>query len=98
MSDYVPCIDDLRVKLCYICRDEERYDQPENPPRVWIHPCRCALIAHEACLLDWIQSSQGRSEVAAQNATIVGPPSLVSHESCKSNLLTLTEDLRARCL
>ncbi len=43
--------------------------EPENPPRVWIHPCRCALIAHEACLLDWIQSSQTRSEVAAKNAT-----------------------------
>ncbi|KAF8887208.1 hypothetical protein CPB85DRAFT_1335662 [Mucidula mucida] len=69
MSDYVPSIADLRVKLCYICRDEEHYDQPENPPRVWIHPCRCALIAHEACLLDWIQSSQTRSEVAAKNAT-----------------------------
>ena len=26
MSDYVPTIDDLRVKLCYICRDEELYN------------------------------------------------------------------------
>ncbi|KAI6002259.1 hypothetical protein F5J12DRAFT_842004 [Pisolithus orientalis] len=54
----VPTIDDLRVKLCYICREEERYDAPENPPRAWTHPCRCTLVAHESCLLQWIQSSQ----------------------------------------
>ncbi|KAI6143441.1 hypothetical protein BKA82DRAFT_4186023 [Pisolithus tinctorius] len=54
----VPTIDDLRVKLCYICREEERYDAPENPPRTWTHPCRCTLVAHESCLLQWIQSSQ----------------------------------------
>ncbi|KAI5990384.1 hypothetical protein EDD15DRAFT_2388768 [Pisolithus albus] len=57
----VPTIDDLRVKLCYICREEERYDAqsaPGNPPRAWTHPCRCTLIAHESCLLQWIQTSQ----------------------------------------
>ncbi|KAG6334545.1 hypothetical protein ID866_4542 [Astraeus odoratus] len=54
----VPTIDDLRVKLCYICREEERYDVPENPPRAWTHPCRCTLVAHESCLLQWIQTSQ----------------------------------------
>ncbi|KAL4077767.1 hypothetical protein J3A83DRAFT_4216284 [Scleroderma citrinum] len=54
----VPTINDLRVKLCYICREEERYDAPENPPRAWTHPCRCTLVAHESCLLQWIQSSQ----------------------------------------
>lgn len=26
MSDYVPSIQDLRVKLCYICREEELFD------------------------------------------------------------------------
>ncbi|KAF9235898.1 hypothetical protein BU15DRAFT_89381 [Melanogaster broomeanus] len=54
----VPTIDDLRVKLCYICREEERYDAPESPARAWTHPCTCTLIAHESCLLRWIQSSQ----------------------------------------
>ncbi|CAA7262178.1 unnamed protein product [Cyclocybe aegerita] len=55
----VPTINDLRVKLCYICREEERADQPsDNPPRAWTHPCNCTLIAHEDCLLKWIQSSQ----------------------------------------
>ncbi|KXN85235.1 E3 ubiquitin-protein ligase MARCH5, partial [Leucoagaricus sp. SymC.cos] len=64
-------IDDefLQVKLCYICREEEPYDAVcEGPARLWIHPCNCTLIAHESCLLDWIQSSQGGSQERAQNA------------------------------
>ncbi|EGO28675.1 hypothetical protein SERLADRAFT_366371 [Serpula lacrymans var. lacrymans S7.9] len=54
----VPTVNDLRVKLCYICREEERYDAPEDPPRPWTHPCNCTLVAHESCLLQWIQTSQ----------------------------------------
>ncbi|GLB44199.1 putative RING-variant domain containing protein [Lyophyllum shimeji] len=56
----VPTVNDLRVKLCYICREEENYDAPpEDPPRAWTHPCTCTLVAHESCLLRWIQTSQG---------------------------------------
>lgn len=54
----VPTVDDLRVKLCYICRDEEHYDNPSNPPVAWVHPCNCTLVAHEICLLNWIRSAQ----------------------------------------
>ncbi|KAH7911263.1 hypothetical protein BJ138DRAFT_1085948 [Hygrophoropsis aurantiaca] len=61
----IPTINDLKVKLCYICREEERYDAPEVPPRAWTHPCNCTLIAHEACLLQWIQSSQQNRSRAA---------------------------------
>ncbi|EIN05291.1 hypothetical protein PUNSTDRAFT_122540 [Punctularia strigosozonata HHB-11173 SS5] len=57
-----PTIDDLRVKQCYICSDEETYDHPQTPPRAWVHPCNCTLIAHESCLLEWIKSSQGDKE------------------------------------
>ncbi|EAU87804.1 hypothetical protein CC1G_09423 [Coprinopsis cinerea okayama7 len=64
----VPTVNDLKVKLCYICREEENYnDPPENPPRAWAHPCKCTLVAHEQCLLKWIQSSQ-KSEVRASKA------------------------------
>lgn len=31
---------------------------PDDPPRAWTHPCKCTLIAHESCLLQWIQTSQ----------------------------------------
>lgn len=53
-----PTIDDLRVKLCWICREEEYYDRPSEPRVQWVHPCRCTLVAHESCLLNWIRSAQ----------------------------------------
>ncbi|TCD67138.1 hypothetical protein EIP91_000478 [Steccherinum ochraceum] len=55
---HVPTIDDLRVKLCYICREEEFHDKPAEPTVQWVHPCNCTLVAHESCLLTWIQSAQ----------------------------------------
>ncbi|KAF8630265.1 hypothetical protein AX17_005451 [Amanita inopinata Kibby_2008] len=68
MTPRVPTVNDLRVKLCYICREEERYDeQTQDQPRAWTHPCNCTLVAHEQCLLKWIQTSQGTS-VRAANA------------------------------
>ncbi|KAI0028733.1 hypothetical protein K488DRAFT_57871 [Vararia minispora EC-137] len=51
-----PTIDDLRVRLCYVCREEEEHGAPQ--PKRWVHPCSCTLIAHEACLLQWIKSAQ----------------------------------------
>ncbi|KAF8154187.1 hypothetical protein B0H34DRAFT_661343 [Crassisporium funariophilum] len=59
----VPTVNDLRVKLCYICREEE-LDAIEDPPRAWTHPCSCTLIAHEQCLLKWIQTSQASTSRA----------------------------------
>ncbi|EIW56613.1 uncharacterized protein TRAVEDRAFT_170515 [Trametes versicolor FP-101664 SS1] len=64
---WVPTVNDLRVKLCYICREEERYDNPESPARPWTHPCACTLVAHEACLLQWIKSAQ-QDPARARNA------------------------------
>ncbi|KAF8968808.1 hypothetical protein BDZ97DRAFT_1902822 [Flammula alnicola] len=65
MPSQVPTVNDLRVKLCYICREEERAEDPqEDPPRAWTHPCNCTLIAHEQCLLKWIQTSQGNASRA----------------------------------
>ncbi|KAF9264099.1 hypothetical protein L218DRAFT_926301 [Marasmius fiardii PR-910] len=69
MSDYVPTIDDLRVKLCFICREEEYYDNQTDPPRKWTHPCQCTLLAHEDCLLEWIKTAQtSPSSTAAEKA------------------------------
>ncbi|KAF8174904.1 hypothetical protein BJ912DRAFT_989529 [Pholiota molesta] len=66
MSSRVPTVKDLRIKLCYICREEEKADDPasDDPPRAWTHPCNCTLIAHEQCLLKWIQTSQGTASRA----------------------------------
>jgi hypothetical protein len=35
-----------------------------DPPPVWTHPCKCTLVAHESCLLHWINTQErdfGRS-------------------------------------
>lgn len=32
--------------------------EPSDPPKRWIHPCKCTLIAHEDCLLEWIRISE----------------------------------------
>ncbi|THH30296.1 hypothetical protein EUX98_g3882 [Antrodiella citrinella] len=55
---WVPTVEDLRVKMCYICREEEFHDKPAEPTVQWVHPCNCTLVAHESCLLSWIESSQ----------------------------------------
>lgn len=39
-------------------------EDPEESTRAWTHPCKCTLIAHESCLLKWIQTSQGSSSRA----------------------------------
>lgn len=37
----------------------------ERSPRRWIHPCQCTLVAHESCLLQWIQTAEKDSSRAA---------------------------------
>ncbi|KAJ7454910.1 hypothetical protein B0H11DRAFT_2068015 [Mycena galericulata] len=64
MSDRPPTLADLRVKLCYICREEEKASDATGPPRAWVHPCNCTLVAHESCLLEWIKSSEGTGREA----------------------------------
>ena len=34
------------------------FSGPSEPPKRWIHPCKCTLIAHEDCLLEWIRISE----------------------------------------
>ncbi|GJE92950.1 hypothetical protein PsYK624_091090 [Phanerochaete sordida] len=66
-QERVPTIDDLRVKLCWICREEEHYDSPAEPRVQWVHPCKCTLVAHESCLLNWVSSAQ-QDTARAKNA------------------------------
>ncbi|KAG6825461.1 hypothetical protein H0H92_003642 [Tricholoma furcatifolium] len=52
----IPTINDLRVDV----------QIAEDPPRAWTHPCTCTLVAHESCLLQWIQASQANVERASK--------------------------------
>ncbi|KAH8822698.1 hypothetical protein DL96DRAFT_1618805, partial [Flagelloscypha sp. PMI_526] len=54
-----PTIDDLRVKTCYVCQEEEHWNSATpSSPQPWVHPCQCTLVAHEKCLLQWIRAAQ----------------------------------------
>ncbi|KAL9129539.1 MAG: hypothetical protein Q9217_002026 [Psora testacea] len=43
-------------RKCWICLQTEDEDTPASSP--WRSPCRCALQAHEDCLLDWVADLQ----------------------------------------
>ncbi|KAJ3789582.1 hypothetical protein GGU10DRAFT_384087 [Lentinula aff. detonsa] len=57
-----PSINDLRVRECYICRQEERYDDAPEKRREWVHPCKCKLIAHQSCLMNSITRSTNQAK------------------------------------
>ena len=50
----------LTVRYLYHIQKHSSHSasDPEDPPRTWTHPCKCTLVAHESCLLQWIQTSQ----------------------------------------
>ncbi|KAI0632917.1 hypothetical protein C8Q77DRAFT_1120476 [Trametes polyzona] len=87
VEEWVPTVNDLRVKRCYICYEEEFYDNPEDPPRAWTHPCSCTLVAHESCLLQWIKSSQ--QDPARANKALKCPQCGATYELESDNPLLL---------
>lgn len=71
--------DDNDLKKCWICFSDESEDGPETS--IWRDPCPCALVAHEACLLDWIADM----ESPTTRKRTLGPPAIVCPQ-CKSNI------------
>ncbi|KZV89479.1 hypothetical protein EXIGLDRAFT_146741 [Exidia glandulosa HHB12029] len=56
-------VDDLKVRMCFVCREEDT--SPSNEGR-FVHPCRCTLVAHQPCLLLWIDSGGDSRKRCAQ--------------------------------
>ncbi|KAK0213188.1 hypothetical protein DFS33DRAFT_103323 [Desarmillaria ectypa] len=50
MSRSPPTIRDLATKECFICQ------QDNGPVESWVHPCKCTLVVHQACLLRMIDA------------------------------------------
>ncbi|KAG9669319.1 hypothetical protein KCU99_g8065, partial [Aureobasidium melanogenum] len=71
--------DDNDLKKCWICFSDESEDGPETS--AWRDPCPCALVAHEACLLDWIADM----ESPTTRKRTLGPPAIVCPQ-CKSSI------------
>lgn len=74
-----PPTDDQDLKKCWICFSDESEDGPETS--AWRDPCPCALVAHEACLLDWIADM----ESPTTRRRTLGPPA-ISCPQCKSSI------------
>lgn len=60
-------VDQIASKTCFICYGDSSEEETvpsisvgksAPTPRKWIHPCSCALVAHEDCLLHWVQVSK----------------------------------------
>jgi len=66
-------------KKCWICMSEASEDDQTNPP-VWRSPCKCSLIAHEDCLLDWVANLEDPKTIRRK-----GPPQILCPQ-CKSEI------------
>ncbi|EWC43801.1 hypothetical protein DRE_07310 [Drechslerella stenobrocha 248] len=71
-------IEDDDDEKCWICF-ESRKDEETVPSTqgVWRKPCKCALTAHEGCLLDWISDLE--KSPSSMNKPIQCP-------QCKTNI------------
>ena len=72
-------MDQLAHKVCFICyEDESSGSATESGADLgsssghgpWIHPCKCSLMAHEDCLLQWISISR---PTASKNVPVACP-------------------------
>ncbi|KAK4975682.1 hypothetical protein LTR66_010912 [Elasticomyces elasticus] len=75
----LPAVDDDDVRKCWICFADETEDTPETSQ--WRHPCPCALVAHEDCLLDWIADM----EALSTRKRTIAPPKIQCPQ-CKSEI------------
>lgn len=71
---------------CWICFTSRLEDQTEPSGHgIWKSPCKCALTAHEGCLLDWISDLE--KSPSSANKPIQCP-------QCKTNIM-MREDRSA---
>ncbi|KAF2085018.1 hypothetical protein K490DRAFT_47936 [Saccharata proteae CBS 121410] len=66
-------------RRCWICFSDETEDTEDASE--WRSPCPCALVAHEACLLDWVASQE-----APNSRRQAGKPSKMLCPQCKSEI------------
>ncbi|KAF8918404.1 hypothetical protein CPB85DRAFT_1281917 [Mucidula mucida] len=52
-----PTVLDLRHRTCFVCHTIAHFDQRQDDnPDGWVHPCKCTLVAHQACLISMVDS------------------------------------------
>ncbi|KAF3937974.1 hypothetical protein ABW19_dt0204569 [Dactylella cylindrospora] len=74
-----PLVDDEEEEKCWICFGSRKEEETEPSTHgIWRSPCKCALRAHEGCLLDWISDLE-------KNPSSLNKP--IQCPQCKSNIL-----------
>ncbi|KAL1746538.1 hypothetical protein HDZ31DRAFT_33931 [Schizophyllum fasciatum] len=89
-------VDQLKRRTCFICQQEETFEVASNPSDAWVHPCRCTLLAHRACLVNWINAvhlpkAQDPFEMEVRCPQCDEPYTLISRDNVPSRLLKLLD-------
>ncbi|KAK7204021.1 hypothetical protein BZA70DRAFT_290573 [Myxozyma melibiosi] len=75
---------------CWICLGTSNDPPPDgSSSHNWRHPCKCSLVAHESCLLTWIEPNQDFKECPQCRAPIAPieppvPPTLRLQQSLRA--------------
>ncbi|KAH7103633.1 hypothetical protein BKA62DRAFT_654726 [Auriculariales sp. MPI-PUGE-AT-0066] len=77
-----PTVHDLAVRYCFICTEEDT--SRARPAIGWVHPCKCTLVAHERCLLSWIDTAPPNAREARMKCSSCGTPYHISRKSFRS--------------
>ncbi|CDH57117.1 ring finger domain-containing protein [Lichtheimia corymbifera JMRC:FSU:9682] len=76
-------------RRCWICFGED-----EDSEGIWVKPCKCSLVSHEQCLLDWISENQKGSPLKKVYCPQCNTPySLMERRSVSLALLSLIDTL-----
>ncbi|KAI7887094.1 hypothetical protein K492DRAFT_31503 [Lichtheimia hyalospora FSU 10163] len=76
-------------RRCWICFGED-----EDSEGIWVKPCKCSLVSHEQCLLDWITENQKGSPLKKVYCPQCNTPySLMERRSLSLALLSLIDTL-----
>lgn len=81
-----PSEEEKRCWICYVSDSED-----DAPTSDWKSPCKCSLVAHESCLLDWIADMQKTSRENGESGKLACPQCktpirLNEHQSMVLNL------------
>ncbi|KAF9017693.1 hypothetical protein BDZ89DRAFT_1165621 [Hymenopellis radicata] len=56
-----PTVLDLRRRTCFVCHTIAHFEQcQDGHPDGWVHPCKCILVAHQACAISMVDSLPGK--------------------------------------
>ncbi|KAL7269604.1 hypothetical protein RUND412_007717 [Rhizina undulata] len=82
-------VQDEEEKRCWICYTSD--SEEDSPKSDWKSPCKCTLVAHESCLLDWIADLQRSGQSGSSKISCPQCKTPIRLRQEKSVVLELTE-------